>query len=95
MNAENIHGSAAPRRRPTNTAGMSIRNPFASGLGIPKLVATRPTSVTNDAKRLTEAITADAIAIPFVIAFVVFPTASNSSKTCLDSLSIPVISAIP
>ena len=74
---ENNHGIAPPISIPTKTCGIDTRMPALSAVG-----STRLTSVINAPNKDTAAITADPIAIPFVIALVVFPTASRSAIIC-------------
>ncbi len=61
----------------------------------PRVFWTRVTSVRNEPKSDTAAMTAEPIATPLVMALVVFPTASRSAMICRAFWSSPAISPIP
>ena len=87
---ENRNATEPPIRSPTSTFGWSTRTPTN-----PSRPARRSAS-SNDPNSDVAAITAVAIASPFVIAFVELPTASRPVRTCAGRpLNSPDISAMP
>ena len=89
---QNRNATEPPISRPTSTLGRSTR----IGNSIPSRPRASRTASANEPNSDVAAITAVAIAIPLVIAFVEFPTASRPVSTCAGRPSnSPDISAIP
>ncbi len=87
--AEKRNATDPPIRSPTSTSGSSTRIPA-------KVNPSSSRASWKDPKSEVAAITAVAMAIPFVMAFVVFPTASRPVMiSSASSPSPPDISAIP
>ena len=83
---EKRNGTAPPIRKPTKTTGSAtVIRPASAAYCATVIIPIRsslPTAITamKLEKSDTAAMTADPIAIPFVSAFVVLPTASRSAR---------------
>ncbi len=95
---EKSQGMAPPMSIPMRTIGIETRIPVLSkcmASGMLSCAWTLVTSVMKEPKSETAAMTADPIATPLVIAFVVLPTASRSAMIWRAFLSKPAISPMP